>query len=335
MSHDHSEESIEALRTGVSSGAPRPSTSNSPGPIDMILMMGVTGSGKSTFINNLVRNDEKKAKVGHTLEAETKTCKIFAAQIGATTVLIVDTPGFNDPKLSDSAILSQLAQILSLQHQFTDYKINLKGIVYLHRITDNRYDAAAERTFDIMQKICGQRALKNVALVTTMWDTGVSKEVARSRERELHTLRWSAILDAGASMYTFKGKKDLAGPRAIVSQLVGGEPVVLELQEELQRNSSLLQTTAGAYARETLENLRQQSTADPQQDHIDAERVKEEFEAGMSTLERRIGSETQETIEEAKKKDRGNLLITFLHVLQSIAQYGNLVMNILELQGIL
>jgi Skp family chaperone for outer membrane proteins len=247
----------------------------------------------------------------------------------------VDTPGFNDPKLSDSAILSQLAQILSLQHQFTDYKINLKGIVYLHRITDNRYDAAAERTFDIMQKICGQRALKNVALVTTMWDTGISKEVARSRERELHTSQWSAILDSGASMYTFKGKGDLAGPRAIVSQLVGGKPVVLELQEELQHDSSLLQTTAGAYTRETLENLQQQSTADSQQDRIDAERVKEEFEAGMSTLERRIGSETQETIEQAKKKDRGNLLITFLHVLQSIAQYGNLVLNILEVQGIL
>jgi septin family protein len=69
MSHDNSEESREALRAGVSSSAPRPSTSNPPGLIDMILMMGVTGSGKSTFINNLMRKDEKKAKVGHTLEA--------------------------------------------------------------------------------------------------------------------------------------------------------------------------------------------------------------------------------------------------------------------------
>ena len=170
-----------------------------------------------------------------------------------------------------------------------------------------------------MQKICGQRALKNVALVTTMWDTGISKEISRKREMELNTSQWGDVLKEGAFMYMFKGKEDLAGPRVIVSQLVGGEPVVLKLQEELQHDSSLLQTTAGAYVRETLENLRQQSTADTQQGRIDAERVREEFEAGMSTLGRRIGSETHETISEAKKKDRGNLLIAPHHALQFVA----------------
>lgn len=87
----------------------------------LVLIMGVTGAGKSYFINQLKPNS---VTVGHGLKsrgsidtrylsliiyltstAETRACKLVQMQIGACTVAAVDTPGFDDDDDSDAVIL--------------------------------------------------------------------------------------------------------------------------------------------------------------------------------------------------------------------------------------
>ncbi len=57
------------------------------------------------------------------------------------------------------------------------------AILYLHRISDNRMTGSAMRNLHLLKKLCGPDALKNVILVTTMWDQIRSQADGENRQR--------------------------------------------------------------------------------------------------------------------------------------------------------
>jgi hypothetical protein len=87
--------------------------------------------------------------------------------------------------------------------------IRLSGILYLHRISDNRIAKSAVRNLDALKAMCGDEALRNVVFATTMWDE-VPPRVALRREQELHKLFWRPMLDTGARAMRFVGSFDSA-----------------------------------------------------------------------------------------------------------------------------
>ena len=88
-------------------------------------------------------------------------------EIGKSKVLLIDTPGFDDSARTDSIILTEISRLLSIQYKLG---VCLKGVIYLHRITDIRYTGNSIRTLEIFQKICGETALKNVLLILSRWN---------------------------------------------------------------------------------------------------------------------------------------------------------------------
>ena len=87
-------------------------------------------------------------------------------------VTLVDTPGFDDSDREDTDILLELAAWLALQRQ---NEVKLTGLIYLHRITDNRLGSAAMRNLRMMGALVGEDNMKNVVLVTNRWEEiGVS-----------------------------------------------------------------------------------------------------------------------------------------------------------------
>jgi hypothetical protein len=64
-------------------------------------------------------------------------------------------------------------------------KVTLAGVIYMHRISDIRMSGTARRNFTMFRKLCGENALSNVVLVTTMWGNLVDMEEGEAREREL------------------------------------------------------------------------------------------------------------------------------------------------------
>jgi hypothetical protein len=130
----------------------------------------------------------------------------------------------------------------------------LKGIVYLHRITDNRMQGSTMKNLQLFTKLVGEAALSNVVLVTTMWgkvDSG-SEEEANSRDSELREEYWGDMIRKGSSATRFDGSKSSA--EGILSQLLGKRSVVLQVQEELvDHKMSLNQTTAGAFLEPTVQ----------------------------------------------------------------------------------
>ena len=172
--------------------------------------------------------------------------------IGNSKVLMIDTPGFDDTERTDSEILTEIAQLLSAQYQLG---VELKGVIYIHRITDVRYSRSAIKTFEVFKKICGERALKNVLLITSRWSE-VKQSTGSDREKQLKDKFWAYMLQRGSNMSRFHGDRDSA--ISLVSQLLCKETVVLELQKELVDDGKRLdETVAGSYVSDNLEKLKE------------------------------------------------------------------------------
>lgn len=77
--------------------------------------------------------------------------------------------------------------------------VTLHGILYFYSITDNTTGGLAKRNLDIFKKLVGEDTLRNVIVVTTMWDC-VSKEVGNARIAEMGAQErlFKPALDNGA-----------------------------------------------------------------------------------------------------------------------------------------
>ena len=171
--------------------------------------------------------------------------------IGRSKTLFIDTPGFDDSARTDSDILTEISRILAAQYQAG---VSLKGVIYLHRITDVRYQGSSVKTLNIFKKICGPLALKNVLLVTTRWNE-VDEGLGASREKELRESFWAYMLNKGSTMTRFYGNKDCA--TAIASQLVSKRGIVLEIQRELvDEGKNLKNTVAGSFVQEDIMKMK-------------------------------------------------------------------------------
>lgn len=125
-----------------------------------------------------------------------------------------------------------------------DCKLN--GIIYLHRISDPRMTGSARKNLFMFKKLCGPEGLKNVALVTTMWEHIASEDVGVDRERELIETQefWGILKDRGATVKRHLNTAESA--RAILSTLLGNEKVTMDIQKELvKEHKSLIDTSAG------------------------------------------------------------------------------------------
>jgi hypothetical protein len=141
-----------------------------------------------------------------------------------------------------------------LANRSTSYKNaqKLHGIIYLHRISDVRVGGVSKRNFSMFRKLCGNPSLKNVLIVTNMWDN-VSEDVGEARETELanEDMFFKPALDNHAQLLRHNNTLDSA--RSILRQVTGNHPMSLDVQRELvEDHKDILQTAAGEEANHEL-----------------------------------------------------------------------------------
>ncbi|EED19615.1 conserved hypothetical protein [Talaromyces stipitatus ATCC 10500] len=212
--------------------------------------MGVTGSGKSTFISLLA---DQPVEVGHSLHSSTVDIRIYSFDDEREgTIVLIDTPGFDDTTRSNTEVLKEIAFFLAAL-----YKQNLCfcGIIYLHRITDPRMQGSTMKNLRMLQLMCGKENFKHVALATTMWENMKSSEKGeRIGHQRLMEMRrpdfFGQILGEGRDIIQHDGSPESA--RKIVRLLTEqNKKVVLDIQYELiDEGMSLDETSAGQYLRE-------------------------------------------------------------------------------------
>ncbi|KAF4470799.1 hypothetical protein FALBO_2295 [Fusarium albosuccineum] len=227
----------------------RMSTPRPPSAGDVvILVMGVTGVGKSSFISRLTGED---AGIGHDLTSYTKGVGIYSMSVGDRLVYLVDTPGFNDTWRSDLDILKEVAFITS---QIYRQGMKLAGILYLHRISDNRVSGSAMKNFTLLEKMCGPTAASRVFLIMTMWDLTETGKLS-SREAEMREMRlastmefWGTLCQQGSQTRRWRGDDETA--ISIIGELISLNErdgyLVQQIQRELiDEGKNLTETMAG------------------------------------------------------------------------------------------
>jgi len=216
----------------------------------IIAIMGPTGSGKSTFVSVATGNDRG---IGDSLTSKTAEVTPFICKppsfvnIGrdASTsrrIVFVDTPGFDDTNRSDSAILKEIARWLERSYRNSIY---ISGIIYMHRITDNRMAGTPLKNLKMFQHLCGPDFASKMLLVTTMWDEE-EKEIGQKREAELRSSFWGELITRGADTTRFVDGNawDVVG--YLIRRSVAHQVQALLIQKELVFEDKMIpETSAG------------------------------------------------------------------------------------------
>ena len=93
----------------------------------------------------------------------------------------------------------------------------------------------------MFQNLCGTEALKNVVLVTTMWDK-VDEEEGYNRENELTARYWKAMIDLGC--HTSRFYNNTKSALDIVSQFQDARCTVLLQKEMVDLHLELAEASA-------------------------------------------------------------------------------------------
>ncbi|KAI6044872.1 P-loop containing nucleoside triphosphate hydrolase protein [Pisolithus marmoratus] len=187
--------------------------------------MGSTGTGKSSFIARVTGNGD--GGVGHSLTSHTRDIEATRCTIEGSNVVLVDTPSFDNTNKPDSEILESISAWLTKTYRKGTL---LSAILYFHRISDNRMAGTPLRNLRIFQKLCGDKAMSRVVLVTTMWDE-VDECVGNERLEELKGNYWKQMIALGSVTYCCRNTSESS--RQLLSQLVGWKPFQVRLQSEM------------------------------------------------------------------------------------------------------
>lgn len=195
----------------------------------VVVFMGPTGAGKSNMIDTLTSQPGRRS--GSALASCTKqiqAVRVYEHPKYANRLVLVDTPGFDDTEKSDMEILQMISDWLKKTYKKS---IKLAGIVYLHKITDNRMAGAPHRNLRMFAQLCGDQGVKNVILVTTMWDT-IKIWTGAQWEHDLRRNYWSHMIEKGALVARFRNTPQTAWK--IIDMIIQESTTeVLLLQEEL------------------------------------------------------------------------------------------------------
>ncbi|TFK22549.1 hypothetical protein FA15DRAFT_748513, partial [Coprinopsis marcescibilis] len=180
-------------------------------------IMGVTGAGKSSFINAFDVEGGTSAKVGHTLQPGTRDIRMYVirlpnelaseyeADLDSRRVVLVDTPGF-DTGIGDFDILAQITEWVNKQYMRGS---TLGGVVYMCDISLNLVNGGARVGVAHFERMFGgSNSFQRVVLVTAAWDE-VKLEAGVKREEELCLSFWRELIAGGAVVKRTQG---LSGP---------------------------------------------------------------------------------------------------------------------------
>ncbi|KAF9443385.1 hypothetical protein P691DRAFT_679634 [Macrolepiota fuliginosa MF-IS2] len=220
-----------------------------------IAVMGATGSGKSTFIDLLTSHPSDKnvnAKLKSTDHMKIELTRVRHSRWGDKIVL-VDTPGFDNTAKSDLEILVMISEWLQKTYKGG---IKLAGLIYLYRITDQRMIGSSLNNLNMFGRLCGDIAMKQVTLVSTMWEN-IKPEIGVGREAELKEKYWRPFIDKGSGIARLETKNSVEAWKIVENVITEKEVVeAVLLQEELGNlHCELNETYAGRALYRDLQNL--------------------------------------------------------------------------------
>ena len=231
---------------------------------------------------------------------------VYHFMLDGVRVWLIDTPGFDDTNRSDSEVLKDIAYWLAKAYTG---KVQLAGIIYLHRITEVKMQGSALRNLRMFNQLCGPNNLKSVILATTFWTHGegksVEESVGKARVKELEETEefWGGMIERGSRVEKHDGSK--ASAIRIVSDLVNRhDPVTLGIQRQMvDEKKDLFDTDVGLALRQEFIEETKKAEVKLAELKLDMESAlqdkdkkwQEQIERDRANLEARIQQGNQET----------------------------------------
>jgi len=228
----------------------------------------LTSRYSQQFIN-LIASEQQK--VGRGLQSCTRDVRVIDAKIGGQRVVVIDTPGIDDTRVGvkETDVLTRIANHLGemsvcsrLCYRCETGSLNgvrriyrevrnvwVTGVLFLHRINDNRFSQTADRVSIMLKNLCGDAAMSHLMLCTTMWDRVPEEEGYEHFDELCETGAWKEMISKGAGTAIISSMNSNAKAEAekIVSQLIkNAAPVQVAIQDEIVRQGKKpAETSAG------------------------------------------------------------------------------------------
>ncbi|KAK0507984.1 hypothetical protein JMJ35_009873 [Cladonia borealis] len=257
-----------------------------------IAVMGATGSGKSSLISSITG---REGLIGHDLETGTSEVGAYEITMDSTTLVLVDTPGFDDIEMSDYQILNAIAAWLENSCEKGQL---LSGLVYLHQINKTRMSGSAIRALHLFQRICGEDNYKNVILATTFWNKiEHCKQEGIDREERLLANEgfWKLMIEKGAKpMRLGQDYRDILPALLAMAEK---PTMTLEIQQELSNGLGLEQTMAGLFINKDSEEFQMKQ-------EMKTTKLQEDFERRLEEQQSRLDGARGETNQKLVLKEQ-------------------------------
>lgn len=237
----------------------------------MIALLGVTGAGKSTFANTA--SGKSSMKISHGSQPceqpapdvsrrsaglnTNETCIYLGTQdpqevkfqLGGRTIVLIDTPGFDDDKKSDVRILEDIATWMAKKGYLKERMLD--GLIFLHPVTHTRAGGSELNRTKLLEQILGRNAYNRVIIASTMWDDIVSEDTVtlRLQTRLDEGGVWHELKNNGASYVkhynTQKSAHDIIRGIMDITDRLGGPPTTLFETELKEKKGRVGSTSAG------------------------------------------------------------------------------------------
>ena len=178
---------------------------------------------------------------------------------------VLDTPGLDSEENGDVKqylfkIFHRLSvgKILMAVISFADsYGLHrhreqrsIAGIIYMHDISQRRINKSVLDSFEWLLAVCGLRAMQNVVIVTTMWDSANTNSAGRHSElegREMELQKsdccYREAFSSGASLRRHNNTSECA--LAILQLVAHKQPVTLQCQSSHPKDAASGNSRAG------------------------------------------------------------------------------------------
>ncbi|KAH6628898.1 P-loop containing nucleoside triphosphate hydrolase protein [Chaetomium tenue] len=179
-----------------------------------ILLMGVTGSGKSTFASLA---SGQNLQIGHGLDPCTKRPQAVCFQLGSRPITLIDTPGFDDDTVSDVEILGNVSRWMFGEGMMGPmHNQSLDALILVHPVTRGFSSGMEKRRTRLLETLLGKNTYKRVTIVTTMWDSLETSHASRMAsqfslkaiKKRDKTGRWTDLCKDGARLERHGNTKD-------------------------------------------------------------------------------------------------------------------------------
>jgi len=160
----------------------------------------------------------------------------------------------------------------------------ISGVLYLHRIIDERLYGSSKRGIQLFIRICGLGAMSSVRILTTQWGLLQNWNEGIAREQQFRRGPWKIMVDHGAVVEQFDGHPE--GARKISKSFERATPRWLRVQEQMiWEHLFFINTDVGS---EVLAEAERLSTRQQGRENIAPERVQaqQQLHAGQIATEK-------------------------------------------------